>query len=173
MAAARRWCVVAGVVAVLLALPGLAGARPARAPHVAVADLLHRVARSAGVGYSGYAESVGGLALPVTADFPELTDLFGDRTRQRIWWRSATEWRADTVTPSGETDAHRDEAGLWTWDYERNRAERVDEPSLRLPRPADLGPADLGRRLLSEARCRPLGSPADPPPGSGSARATR
>jgi hypothetical protein len=136
---------------VLVALPPIIGALPARDSGVAAATLLAEIRTSGRVGYSGYAEAVGGLRLPLTDEFSGLADLFGDRTRLRVWWRGEDEWRVDEIGPTGETGLHRDQAGAWAWDYESNHATRLDEPSIRLPRAADLDPAQLGRRLLSEA----------------------
>lgn len=68
-----------------------------------------------------------------------------------MWWRGEDEWRVDALAPTGERGLHRDAVGAWTWNYEDNRVTRIDEPSLHLPRAADLDPAQLGRRLLAEA----------------------
>ena len=138
--------------AVLVSLPVAVGALPARSDRRSADELAAAVRRSAAVGYSGYAEAFGGLSLPLTDDFSTLTDLFGDRTRLRVWWRDREDWRVDTVQPTGEAGLHRDVEGLWTWEYERGTALRTTDPAVRLPRPADLEPAALGRRLLSEAR---------------------
>lgn len=143
---------VAAGVAALVALPPAVGALPAGGDDVAVPELLGRVQRSGSVGYSGYAEAVGGLRLPLTEDFGALTDLFGDRTRLRVWWRGDRDWRVDTLEPTGERGLYRDADGLWTWEYERGTALRTSDPAVRLPRTADLEPAALARRLLSEAR---------------------
>ena len=143
---------VAAGVAALVTLPLAVGALPARDAQVSAAGLLARVQRSGDAGYSGYAEAVGGLRLPLTEDFSALTDLFGDRTRLRVWWRGEQDWRVDALAPTGETSLRRDFDGLWTWEYERGTAIRTTEPGVRLPRGADLDPAALGRRLLSEAR---------------------
>lgn len=139
-------------VAVLVSLPLAVGALPARTDPTSAADLLESVRRSGMQGYSGYAEAVGGLRLPLTDDFSALTDLFGDRSRLRVWWRGEQDWRVDTVQATGETGLYRDVEGLWTWEYERGTALRTTDPAIRLPRAADLEPAALGRRLLSEAR---------------------
>lgn len=147
-----RWSIVMVGAAVLVSLPAVVAALPVHARSAPAANLLRAVARSSQVAYSGDAESVGGLVLPVTSAFSELTDLFGGRTRLRVWWRGTDAWRADTLTAAGETDVHRDQSGTWTWDYERDTATRADEASVRLPRAADVDPAQLGRRLLSEAR---------------------
>jgi hypothetical protein len=149
--AGRRWSLVVALVAVLAALPALIGALPASGSRVSAADLRAAVLASADVPFSGYAESAGGLALPVTDQLTSLADLFSDRTTMRVWWRSAVNNRVDVVTATGETDVHRDTEGSWTWEYESNRVTRTDASPLALPAPPDLLPPTLGRRLLSEA----------------------
>ncbi|MFL6130622.1 MAG: hypothetical protein ACJ73E_16365 [Mycobacteriales bacterium] len=146
-----RWGVVAVGLAGLVSLPLAVGALPARSDPASTTDLVDAVRRSGTQGYSGYAEAVGGLSLPLTEDFSTLTDLFGDRARLRVWWRGDQDWRVDTVQATGETGLYRDVEGLWTWEYERGTALRTTEAAVRLPRAADLEPAALGRRLLSEA----------------------
>ncbi len=143
---------VAVGVAVLVSLPLAVGALPARSDSRSAGELVEAVRRSAATGYSGYAEAVGGLSLPLTEDFSGLTDLFGDRSRLRVWWRGDQDWRVDTVLAGGETGVRRDAEGLWTWEYERGTALRTTDPAVRLPRGADLEPGALGRRLLSESR---------------------
>src|SRR3954454_21162047 len=149
--AGRRWSLVDALVAVLAALPALIGALPASDSRVSAAGLRTAVLASADVPFSGYAESAGGLALPVTDQLTSLADLFSDRTTMRVWWRSAASNRVDVVTATGETDVHRDSEGAWTWEYESNRVTRTDAAALALPAPPDLLPPTLGRRLLSEA----------------------
>jgi hypothetical protein len=156
MAAARhgtalRWGVVAALVAVLAALPSVIGALPASDAAVSAADLRARVLGSAGVGFSGYAESAGGLSLPVTDQLTAVADLLSQRTTMRVWWRGPTDNRVDVVTAAGETGTHRDPTGTWTWEYERSTATRAATSPLALPAPPDLLPSSLGRRLLSEA----------------------
>jgi hypothetical protein len=147
-----RWAVVAVAVAALVALPTAIGALPARSSDLTATELLAKVKASGSVPHSGYAESVGGLALPLTADFTALTSLFGDRTRIRSWWRGDQDWRIDTVQTTGEAGTYRDAGGIWTWDYEQDTIVRTSEPTVRLPRVSDAEPAALARRLLSEAR---------------------
>ncbi|MGY1807458.1 sigma-E factor regulatory protein RseB domain-containing protein [Blastococcus sp. SYSU D00669] len=149
--AAGRWALVLALVAVLAALPSVVGALPAEDADVSAADLRTAALATADLGFSGYAESAGGLALPVSDELPALADLFSDRTTMRVWWRSATSHRVDVVTPTGETGVHRDEGGSWTWEYEANRATRSGVAPLELPQPPDLLPPTLARRLLSEA----------------------
>jgi outer membrane lipoprotein-sorting protein len=149
--AARRWAAVAGLVGVLVATPFGIGALPASDSALSAADLRARVVAGADVGFSGYAESAGGLALPVTDQLTSVADLFSDRTEMRVWWRGPDDHRVDVITAAGETGTHRDAAGTWTWEYER-AAVTVGIPTpLALPAPPDLLPTSLGRRLLSEA----------------------
>ena len=148
---ARRWSVVVALVAVLASLPALVGVLPADDADVAAPDLRDAVLASAGVGFSGYAVSAGGLALPVSDELPAVADLLSDRVQLRVWWRGEDEHRVDVVTPTGETGVHVDPAGTWTWQFESATAERTAPAPLALPAPPDLVPASLGRRLLSEA----------------------
>ncbi|HVC72773.1 MAG TPA: hypothetical protein VNC85_03300 [Mycobacteriales bacterium] len=150
--ASWRWAVVALGVAALVSLPTAIGALPARSSELSATELLAKVKASASVGHSGYAESVGGLDLPLTDDFTALTSLLGDRTRIRSWWRSEDDWRVDAVQTTGEAGTYRDSSGIWSWDYEQDTIVRTSEPTVRLPRVSDVEPAALARRLLSEAR---------------------
>jgi outer membrane lipoprotein-sorting protein len=148
---ALRWTAVGALVAVLAALPSLIGALPASDAAVSAAILRARVLASAGVAFSGYAESAGGLSLPVTDQLTSVADLFSDRTTMRVWWRGPADNRVDVVTPTGETGTHTGPGGTWTWEYERATATRTDATPLSLPVPPDLLPNALGRRLVSEA----------------------
>jgi outer membrane lipoprotein-sorting protein len=150
-AAAPRWAVVGVLVAVLAALPTALGALPVADSSVSAADLRAAVLASGDVRYSGYAESAGGLALPVTDQLDSVADLFSDRTEMRVWWRGPDDHRIDVVSPAGETGIHRDAGGTWTWEYESATATRAFATPFALPAPPDLLPATLGRRLLSEA----------------------
>ncbi|SDO67890.1 transcriptional regulator [Geodermatophilus sp. DSM 45219] len=149
--APARWAAVGLLVAVLVALPSLVAALPADDADVPAAELRAAVLASADVGFSGYAVSAGGLALPVSERLTDVADLFSDRTLVRVWWRGPAEHRVDVVTAAGETGVHRDPGGTWTWDFESRTATRGTAASLALPTPPDLLPAALGRRLLSEA----------------------
>ena len=150
-AAAPRWAAVGVLVAVLVSLPAVVGALPVEDTDVSASDLRAAVLASGSVGYSGYAESAGGLALPVTDQLTSVADLFSDRTTMRVWWRGATDHRVDVVTTAGETGVHRDPGGSWTWEYERATATRTAAAPLELPAAPDLLPPSLGRRVLSEA----------------------
>lgn len=149
--AARRWVIVAAVVAVLIALPLVIRAWPAADQDRSAAQLRAAAMTSAGVAFSGLAQSAGGLALPAAQRLGSVTDLLSDRTSMRVWWRSPTDHRVDVVTAAGETDVHTDASGSWTWNYEANQVSRSSPAALALPAPADLLPTTLARRLLSEA----------------------
>lgn len=149
--AARRWALVLGLVAVLVALPALIAAWPAADAHRSAVDLRTAALASTGVAFSGYAESVGGLALPGSDHLSTVADLFSARTAMRVWWRAPDDNRVDVLSAGGETDVHRDPSGAWTWDYESDRVRRTEPSPLALPAPADLLPTTLARRLLSEA----------------------
>ncbi|MGS0685554.1 LolA family protein [Nakamurella sp. GG22] len=149
--AARRWALVATLVAVLAALPALVGAWPAADENRSAAELRTAALDSVDVPFSGFAESSGGLALPVADQLSSLADLFSDRTEMRVWWRGPADNRVDVVTAGGETGFYRDAAGSWTWEYEADRATRTEDAPLALPTPPDLLPNTLARRLLSEA----------------------
>jgi hypothetical protein len=148
---ARRWAVVAGLVAVLAATPPVLGALPASDAAVSAADLHAAVLASDDVGFTGYAESAGGLLLPVTDQLTSVADLFSDRTEMRVWWRGPVDHRVDVITPAGETGYYRDECAIWTWEFERALVTRGEPTAFTLPAPPDLLPTSLGRRLLSEA----------------------
>jgi hypothetical protein len=150
-----RWLVVAAGTALIVTLPFAVRLLPVRHSSISAADLLTRIRGSAGVQYSGYAESSGGLALPVTTNrFNSINDLFGGTTQLRVWWRAADDWRVDSINFAGERDLYRDPFGYWTWNYESNTAERTNGyvvPIVRLPRADDLLPPTLARRLLGQA----------------------
>jgi outer membrane lipoprotein-sorting protein len=149
--AARRWAVVGGLVAVLISLPALVGLLPASDDDVPAAQLRTRALASADIGFSGYAESAGGLNIPVAQELPSVADLFSDRTTMRVWWRGPHDSRVDVVRATGETGVYRDECGTWTWEFESATAVRNEDTPLALPTAPDLLPTSLGRRLLSEA----------------------
>jgi hypothetical protein len=154
-----RWLVLLAAVALITSLPAVVGevrdslgmsARP-----VSAAELRQKILRSQDLPYSGYAEAVGGLALPVTGNqFTSVTDLLGGRSQLRVWWRARDDWRVDQISVVGETDVHADATGTWTWNYESNLAIfdlTPVEQQVRLPVAGDLLPPELGRRLLSQA----------------------
>jgi hypothetical protein len=143
--------VVGLAVAVLVSLPSLIGALPASDAGTAAADLRQAALRSVDVPFTGYAQSAGGLDLPVSDQLTDVADLLSDRTSMRAWYRNPADWRVDVVSPTGETDVHADAGGSWNWDYAHATATRAGPTPLALPSAADLLPSSLGRRLLSEA----------------------
>lgn len=149
-----RWLIVAVGVLLLCVTPYAVSLIPAARSEVTAAGLLARITASSGVAFSGYAKATGSLALPSASEFSSVADLLGAQTDLRIWWRGARDWRVDAVALTGETDVEQDANGIWTWDYERDRAARVDfqqAPAARLPRADDLAPGSLARRLLVQA----------------------
>ena len=77
----HRWAIVLTGVLILAALPWAVSKLPAASTGATAPDLLGRVQRSSSVSYSGYAESVGSVALPATDQFNAITNLLGARTR--------------------------------------------------------------------------------------------
>jgi hypothetical protein len=115
-----------------------------------------RILASADVPYQGYAESSVDLGLPDLPDLGDVSTLLDGITDQEAWYRSPTQWRADVLTATGETDTYQTSRGTFLWDYSSNLMTQIlgSEP-VRLPRAADLLPPELARRLLGYA------SPAD------------
>jgi hypothetical protein len=139
-------------IAVLCSIPALIGAIPAHGTTRDPAALRDRILTT-DTPYAGYAESVGSLGLPDLPAVGDVGELLGGRTRLRSWHASATSWRVDLLSDSGERDGYATRIGTATWDYERNlRTDLVGYPTLRLPRPSDLLPPELARRLLGGAR---------------------
>ncbi len=150
--ARRRWLVVAGVVAVLCALPAVVGALPVPGSALTAAQLRARILASAAVPYQGYAESVVDLDLPELPDLGDVTTLLDGTTGQYAWYRSPGHWRADIVSGAGENDIYQTSQGIYLWNYGRNLLTQVTGAQpFRLPRAADLLPPTLARRLLGLA----------------------
>lgn len=147
----QRWLVVAVGVLLLGSIPPSLAALPATDSDITAAELLARVQASEEVAYYGYAEAVGGLVLPVTQDFTDLVDLFGQRSRLRAWWSGPDDWRVDQLTATGETGIFHRAGASVLWNYENSSATLAADAEVRLPRAADLLPSALGQRLLSEA----------------------
>lgn len=145
---AWRWAVVAAGTALVLLLPSVVAALPVTTTTLSASELLQRVRASGDVGWSGYGESRGSLALPHVHDLEDLPELLGDTTRTRAWWRGPDSWRVDALSLVGETDTVRGPGGTWTWESADARAVRVDgDVGVRLPTAADLLAPTLGRRL--------------------------
>lgn len=151
--ARRRWLVVVGATAVLVAVLGLAPwARSTLAVGGATAppdELVRRALGSATVPFSATGESRGGLALPDISGFGDLASLLGGTSRTRIWWNGPRRWRVDTVDLTGESDTYGLPTSVTTWDYESRRLTTVvGDPVARLPRADDLVAPAAARRLL-------------------------
>jgi hypothetical protein len=147
--------VCAAVVTVLVALPFVVRYAPVPVPDTGPVALLARIQASAGQPYAGYAESTGTLALPATDQLNDVSTLLSGRTQVRVWWRAATDWRADTITPAGERSTRTTPAGTLVWDYEDNRilaSPPVPDGTARIPRDSDMLPPLLAARMLSGAR---------------------
>jgi hypothetical protein len=152
MTSGRRWSLVAVGVALLIAIPLGVRAIPPHNSDISTPELLAKITSSSSMSYSGYAESLGTLQLPVTDRFSDVGELFGERTRMRVWWQSADVWRVDKLLPTGEIDTYHRRGTVTTWDYERNEVTTSRDPSIRLPRVSDLLPPQLAYRLLDDAR---------------------
>ncbi len=151
MTAARRWCLVALGLLALVVAPVAVGAWPAEETDRTATELAAEALRASDVAYSGYVESVGGLALPTTDEFGEVADLLGGTNRLRVWWRGDGDWRVDRLGTAGETDLFHEGGETTTWDYEGLRATSTADPLVFLPRTVDLLPPELAQRVLSGA----------------------
>lgn len=160
MTTLRRWLIVALGVLVLVSLPVLVPAARAWRDRGAglgtsPADIRQAALGSESTPYSGYAEANGGLALPVSGEFNALADLLGGQSQLRVWWNGPGDWRVDQLSFAGESDSYENWPMTWTWNYESNLAVLSTAESgalqARLPEAADLVPASLARRLLSQA----------------------
>jgi hypothetical protein len=151
-----RWAVVAVVAALLVGVPAALAARPgdARADPQQLRDL---VAASADRPWTGYAEARAALGLPRIAQLSDVTTLLSGVTRMRGWYAAPDRARYDVLSPVGERDRYVTPRGQAVWDYGAELLTVVSrDPQVRLPRPEDLLPPELARRLLSGT------SPDDP-----------
>lgn len=143
-----RWAAVGVAVALLVSVPALAGARPVQDTGASAEQLRDLVRASDQVGWSGYAESRGALALPDVDELGDLGELFGGTTRSRTWWRAPDDWRVDRLDLAGEVDVARAGNVTTTWTSADRRADVLSGlVSLRLPQAVDLLAPVLGRRL--------------------------
>jgi hypothetical protein len=154
-----RWGAVGVGVLALTVLPALLGAVPVGAdrPESATA-LLARIRASATVPFQGYAEASGNLAIPDVPQLGDIPALLGGSTRLRAWYDGPSRWRVDTIKDTGEDGLYAAASGTWLWEFDPGRATLLaGDPPIRLPRAADLLPADLGRRLAAAAHPDELG----------------
>ena len=143
-----RWALVALAMLLVAATPVAVAAWPTADSDISAAALLDEMSAAEDHPWSGYVETRGVLELPVADDFADVGALFSGRTRLRAWWRSAADWRVDRLGTTGETDVVRHDRMTTEWDYESQRARVSTDPSIRLPRAADLVPPVLAARVL-------------------------
>ncbi len=159
--ARRRWGVVLAVAALLCSIPVALNLRPSRAAALDPGVLRERIAASAGQPHQGFAQSSGLLPLPPLPNLEQVVALASGRTEMRVWYAARDSWRVDVIEGSTERDLYQTPGAQYLWDYGANQLTRiVGEQPVRLPRPADLTPPDLVRRLLGIAtgdRYEPLG----------------
>jgi hypothetical protein len=150
--AQRRWLAVACGVALLCGLPAIIGAWPVPNSTLSAAALRARILASADVPYQGYVESSVDLDLPSLPDLGDVSSLLDGVTDQYAWYVSPGQWRADTITQTGEDDTYQTSAGTFEWNYSANLMTQVTgSQPVRLPRAADLLPPALALRLLGFA----------------------
>jgi hypothetical protein len=147
----HRWSLVALACALITLVPMAVRALPAHDQPVSAAQLLARIRASDDTTYSGMVETTGRLGLPISDHFTDVADLLGGDTRMRVWWRSSGDWRVDKLLATGEVDLFHHGNATIRWDYERAEAQTSVDPSIRLPRDADLLPPALARRALDGA----------------------
>src|SRR6478752_10104167 len=155
MTRSTRWVIVITLSAALAMAPVVIRGLPVSGAEGSVVALLERMRASSSSPYAGYVESTGSLALPVSDRFDAVASLLGGRTQLRVWWRSSDNWRADTISATGEHSIRTSPDGVWVWDFEDNRVTRVQTVppgEVRLPQEADSLPPALAARLLGEAR---------------------
>lgn len=147
----RRWAVAVGVLALVIAVPAVVASWPVSpATALSPAQLRDRVTASSDVGWSGYAEASGGLNLPDVAQFSDVTSLLSGTSRLRVWYAAPDRSRVDQLYPTGERSRYVTPTGQAVWDYGAQLLTLVRrDPTVRLPRPDDLPPPQLARRLLS------------------------
>ncbi len=142
---------VAGV-AVLCCLPVLAGALPVSAVGLTAPQLENRILGSQRLAFSGYAESDANFGLPALPAFSSVTPLLDGVTRMRVWQAAPDRWRVDTLSDTGENDTYQAGADTFIWDSGEQLLTGIyGPPTVRLPRAADLQPAALAVRIISEA----------------------
>jgi hypothetical protein len=147
-----RWIVVAAGVAVLCCLPALASALPVSVPALTARQLESRILASQQLAFSGYAESDANFGLPSLAAFSSVTPLLDGVTRMRVWQAAPDRWRVDTLSDVGENDTYQNGVNTFVWDSGEQLLTGIyGAQTVRLPRAADLQPAALAVRIISEA----------------------
>ena len=150
----RRWLLVAAGAAGLIGLgavdpPATAGAVE---PEALRARILGPVRP-----HVGLVEATGRLGLPEISRLESVTGLLTGSTRIRAFVAAADRWRVDELTPVGERDTYRIGNTEYVWDFGADQLTRiVGVGAVQLPRPADLLPPTLARRLLGRAGADPV-----------------
>lgn len=115
----------------------------------ALQRVVDRALRSASVEHSGLVESRGALGLPDLPRLGGVAGLLGGTTRTRVFWSSPRAWRVDRLLATGEADDYGLGPDLVSWNYEDDHLRTVlGTGTIRLPRPDDLLPPQLARRVL-------------------------
>jgi hypothetical protein len=148
MRAVHRWSLVAATCALAVIVPAGVRAWPVPDRDLSAAQVLALVRAGEDTAYSGTVETRGRLGLPVSDHFTDIADLLGGNTRLQVWWRSGQDWRVDKLLDTGEVDLFHHGRATIAWDYERAEARTSVDPTIRLPRDADLLPPALASRAL-------------------------
>lgn len=148
--AARRWALVVLVGVLLVVTPAVVASFSPASASADPNDLRARIAASADRPWTGYAEARAGLSLPKIAQLADVTTLLSGTTRMRGWYAAPNSSRTDVISAVGERDRYVTPQGQAVWDYGAELLTLVArDPVIRLPRPDDLLPPVLARRLLS------------------------
>jgi hypothetical protein len=143
-------------VVVLCALPVIASALPVSVPQLTAAQLRARILASAGMSYSGYAESNATFGLPPLSGLSSVTSLLNGVTKTRVWQAAPDRWRVDVLSDAGERDTYQLGTSEYLWNSGAQLLTEVlpstpQSAGVRLPRAADLVPPSLALRVLAEA----------------------
>ena len=147
---AWRWAAAAALVALLGAVPALAGLLPTGNSDLTAEQLRDLVRASDQVGWEGLGESRADLPLPDVPDLDIVPALLGGTTRARASWVGPDQWRVDQLDVAGEIGTIGVRDATLTWNSAAQSANVVvGELPVRLPSAADLLAPVLGRRLAS------------------------
>jgi hypothetical protein len=140
-------------VAVLVSLPAVTAAWPARAAAVSTDQLVARIGASAAQPYQGFVLSSGIAGLPNLPQVSDVIALLNGETNLRAYYAAPDRWRVDQIGPGTEKDLYQTASGQVLWDFGAARVTSIaGQLPFRLPRAADLVPPDLARRLLAIAQ---------------------
>lgn len=146
---------MAGIVALLCALPSIDSALPVSVPRISAAALRTRILDSGRLPYAGYAESDATFGLPSLSGFSDVTALLDGVIRMRVWQAAPDRWRVDVLADASEHDTYQTPHAAYIWDSGSGLlTEVLGRYPVRLPRAADLVPPALALRLLREAGAR-------------------